>query len=471
MFYRLTIIILILLVSVNDLLAQSEIFWMESLDVAVLSFGNKYPRISLDGNEDPVISWGNEGKVYFSRKNESVFTEPLLLNVDNILAYTANWTGPDIIARNDTVYVCYMDQDWNGGTYLAKSFDGGTSFYTPVPIESYNGYSSRFPTIMIDKQGNPLAAVMKMETNGHKPNYVLRYSTDYGNSFSEETEVSGWSGINSEACDCCPASIFGSNDKIAILYRDNLDNVRDVWAGVSYDGGISFDNGFQVDNNSWQLSSCPASGPDGVIVDNYIYAVFLSGNSVYLSRTNIMNGQIESIEKLGETGSIDPQNFPRISSYNNQVAISWREYNLGYKLKLVYFEDIINSDSYILETVPVDFFYSADISLGSNGIHLAIESTSSATVKYIHGSFSPSSVKNSTDISIKLSPNPVKNILNIKNYQQIELVSLYDINGHKVLQKKGSEKIDISGFENGYYIVHFILENGDSFFDKILKLN
>ncbi len=69
----------------------------------------------------------------------------------------------------------------------------------------------------------------------------------------------------------------------------------------------------------------------------------------------------------------------------------------------------------------------------------------------------PSSVRSqSNNTNIKIYPNPTKNILNIsiKDYQNIEKLTIYNQIGQKILVSKSTNKtIDMTGFTNGMYIV------------------
>lgn len=467
---RYTLLFQLVFLSYFSSIAQEQFFWTDPIEVASSSFGRSYPRIELNGNNQPLITWGHQGNIYFSKMESGIFTNPIQLNNDTTIAYTANWTGADIAARNDSIYVGFMHQSWGGKTYLVRSFDNGNSFSTPTRLESYSNYSSRFPSLTIDQTGQPVAAIMKMESNGHNPQYVIRRSTDYGATFSLENDASGWSGGASEACDCCPAALFSQEENIALLYRDNLNNIRDIWAGISNDNGNSIDSGFAVDNNGWQITSCPASGPDGAIVGDFIYAVFLSGNQVYLSKTNIYTGEIEYVNNLSEGSPTTSKNFPRISAYENEVAICWRENYLGSKLQVAYTSDITNNEPFQVDTVLTEVFHAADIKLGPTGIHLAIESSSTNTVKYMFGNLSPVSFESIKNQKILVYPNPAEHFLFVSNSQQIRYLEIYDLSGKYISKKKASSQIDISNLGSGFYILKCILKDGNTYSFRFNKL-
>lgn len=63
-------------------------------------------------------------------------------------------------------------------------------------------------------------------------------------------------------------------------------------------------------------------------------------------------------------------------------------------------------------------------------------------------------VQNSAaDKKITVSPNPVKDILNIRNAGKIESIEIYNIAGQKVKNLKASDKADVSSLSKGIYIL------------------
>ncbi len=440
----------------SAVIAQVNINWTDPIDVAPSSFGNDYPRIVLNGDNIPLITWGGNNKVYFSKMAMTGFTDPLKLNNDTTNAYVASWTGPDLAARNDTIYASFMHQEWGEKTYLIRSFDNGDSFSEPVLIENYPDSTSRFPTVTIDQAGHPLVGIMKMAHNESNPHYVIRKSLDHGVSFTEESNAGGWSGAESIACDCCPASLKASDENVVLIYRDNLNNIRDIYASVSSDYGATFPQGFAVDNNEWQIFGCPSSGPDAVIIGDTLYSVFLSKNRCYLSRSSISDGTLISIDTLGASNTSGTQNYPRIDNYNNQVAISWRENSSGTKLFLSYTDDITNGLPFLQDTVFTSSLSSGDLVLGEDGIHIALEDINNGTVKYMKGTFGTTPVRTIENYSISLYPNPTSDYITIKGYEQFDKLNLYTLDGKLISSGTAVELINVSMLESGSYILELI---------------
>ncbi|MCY7410779.1 MAG: glycoside hydrolase [Chitinophagales bacterium] len=277
------LLLIIALISQYNL-AKAQISWSMGMNVASNSYENMHPRVVADASGDPLVIWGrmSDESVFFSRWNGTAFTLPVKLNPSWLTVATASWMGSDIASKGDTVYVVMKQTPETESTshiYIVTSFDGGITFSVPKQVEFIADSLSRFPTVTVDATGNPVVAFMKFDNMFADSRWAVTKSSDYGNTFSTDVKASGWSGADALVCDCCPGGIVGEGNNIAMLYRNNQNNIRDSWASISTDGGTSFTEGWNVDQNNWNLISCPATGPDGVIIGDSLYAVFMNGES------------------------------------------------------------------------------------------------------------------------------------------------------------------------------------------------
>lgn len=244
------------------------------MNISTNTYGNMHPRITLDGAGNTLVVWGrmSDESVFFSRWNGTMFTTPIKLNPSWMKVATASWMGPNIASKGDTVYVVVKRSPEVSDTnhiYIIRSFNGGVSFSSPVRVSFIADSISRFPTVTIDATGNPIVAFMKFNSSLLDSRWVVTKSTDYGATFSTDVKASGYNGPTNGVCDCCPGAIVTSKNVSTMLYRDNLNNIRDIWTGVSTNNNANFYGGFKVDNNNWMITSCPSSGPDGVIIGGF----------------------------------------------------------------------------------------------------------------------------------------------------------------------------------------------------------
>ncbi|MFP3592792.1 peptide-N-glycosidase F-related protein [Chryseobacterium sp. SIMBA_038] len=72
-----------------------------------------------------------------------------------------------------------------------------------------------------------------------------------------------------------------------------------------------------------------------------------------------------------------------------------------------------------------------------------------------------------TDVSIY--PNPTSDFVNIKSPVDVMSLTLFSIDGRKLFENYKENKIDISSYNTGIYILNVVLKDGTSFKHKIIK--
>lgn len=466
-----TILFLLLMISGLFMFAQSGISWSSSSSIAANSFNNKRPRIVMDASGNPLVLWGNSNtnNLMFSRWNGSSFTTPVQLNPATMPVFTAYWAGPDIASKGDTVYVTFKQTNEDTSkVYVVHSFNGGVSFSAPVRVEYIADSLSRFPTLATDENGNPIVAFMKFNSTFGDSRWVVSRSADYGSTFTTDVKASGYSGGLAEVCDCCPGAIVASSNKVAMLYRDNLSNIRDIWTGISTDNGASFPTGINVDQHNWMLSSCPASGPDAVIIDDSLYSVYMSGtggkNLIYSNKSSL--SALASSTGAAITGNFSgllQQNFPRIANYTTAVAKVWKQATTGSsQVALVFTANIhagfpVGYDTVAIGTAAA--VTTTDVAVSNGVVHVVWQDDVTGTVKYRKGTYTPLSagISNlSADNSISIYPNPAQTELYISGptneYAQTQ-IEVFNLVGEKLISVPYKNKIDISNLPNGIYFL------------------
>lgn len=479
------IIIATLLTSLN-LHAQSGITWNAGINVNSMSmYGNQHPRIVLDRSGDPMILWGNSGNsnAYFSKWNGASFSTPVIVN-STIPVFAASWAGPDIASSGDTVYVVVKETpEITSFGYCYTSFDGGNTFSSPVQIEINLADSiSRFPTVTTDNSGNPIVSYMKINPSFLSARWVVTKSNDFGATFNIDTKASGWSG--GDVCDCCPATITSAGNTVAVMYRDNDANIRDMWTGISTDNGNSFANGMALDTPNWMLMMCPSSGPDGVIIDDKLYSVLMSGFSgdylTYFSESTLSTMSNDTVYPLtGMMAGMTTQNYPRIATDGSAVGIVWKQAISGQdQLPLLFTNNINNGFPTQYDTVDLGDITNADIAIMDGNIHVVWEDPNSGTVKYRSGTFaSVLATENISDANaIQVYPNPVTSSFNVQlkqNYNGMADVKIVNLLGKTIQSRSvsinnGLINLDVATLAIGNYMIEVSI-NKQSFTAKFLK--
>ena len=450
--------------------AQSGITWNMGMNIAASSFGKMHPRIVTDGAENPVVIFGrmSDQSVFISRWNGIAFTTPMQINPVSLTIATMSWQGPHIAAKGDTMYVVMKqtpEADTSSHIYIQSSFDGGVTFSMPTQVDNIGDSISRFPTVTIDDNGNPIVAFMKMNGMFMDARWVVARSSDFGNTFSLDQQASGWSG--GWVCDCCPGAIACNGSNVLMVYRDNFNDLRDQWAGISTDNGNSFTMGMPIDQNNWMISSCPGSGPDAVIIGDTVYTVYMSSATgstrAYYSAASIsaMQGTVGS-EITGNFAGLSTQNYPRIATDGTAMALAWRQHVSGVdQCALLFTNDIANGFPASYDTVDLDQVVNVDVAVTNGNIFVVWEDDNSNTVKFRSGTFN-STVglnENRYDSQFDIFPNPASESVSvrIKTVSEINSITVTDLLGQVIYTDKilleGTTISNTSGWKNGIYFI------------------
>lgn len=472
-------------------MSQSAINWDSSIDIADNTTGNLHPRMCVDRLGNPMVIWGKaaDQSVYFSRWNGTAFTMPIKLNPAWMTIATASWMGPDIASKGDTIYVVVKRTPETSDTnrlYLFRSFDAGQSFLAPVQLGFIADSISRYPTITTDDLGNPIISFMKFNSSFLESRWVVSKSIDMGASFTTDVKASGHQDPSSEACDCCPGAIVASGSKSIVLYRDNLANIRDIWAGISSNASASFLQGCTVDTNNWMQMSCPSSGPDGVIINDTLYSTYMSGGSgnyrTYLSKTCISNATVHSVVNItGPISGLTQQNYPRIERSGNALGLVWKQNVSGVaQLALSFTNDYRQGFAVSYDTVDIGDVTNTDIAMHEGQLFVVWEDDNARTVKFRRGTYEQvlSSVQEENvadNGSIQVFPNPssVEWNIGIVANAGIQSLALYNALGAEVANIKyksdsNNLSIDNRDLAKGLYLLKLYSKLG-TYSIKLLK--
>ncbi len=457
--------------------AQSGITWDAPLDIADATFDNKFPRMALDGEGNPLVIWGDPGQssVYFSRWDGVAFTTPEKLNPDWLTVATAGWMGPDIAAYGDTVYVVVKrtpEDIASNRIFLISSFDGGISFGSPVELGFIGDSISRFPTVTTDDDGNPIIAFMKFNPAFLDSRWVVTRSADLGISFSDDVKASGWDG-SAEVCDCCPGAVVASGDNCAVLYRNNDENIRDNWAGISSDHANAFTTGFAMETSNWMLMACPSSGPDGVIIGDTLFSVFMNGasgmNRTYFSKSSISSGALGGFQLLtGMIAGMNLQNYPRIASDGDAMGIVWKQTISGTsELPILFTNNYTTGIPVDYEIVYSDNISNPDIAVRNGNVFVTWQDDNSGTVKCRKGTYTPLT----TDVPsidsenyLQIFPNPALDVLFIRaGGLMVEEIEIFNIAGNRVFTGTvhSVAQISVAGWQPGVYLIKIKSSEGN----------
>lgn len=399
--------------------AQAQIIWDPAITVASPSLSHNWPRITIDGAGNPVVIWGNAERVMFARWNGNGFTTGVQISPVGMTIAEAGWMGPEIASHGDTIYVVFKETPENvdgKSIWCLRSLDGGETWSDAVKVDQVGSDKARFPVVTTDQEGHPVVGFMRFDPQFRDPHWVVARSQDHGNTFLPDTKASGWSGAGSEVCDCCPGSMHSSGDRIALFYRDNLDNLRECWAGLSSDRGNSFSSGMNMDRTGWRINSCPSSAIDGVILGDSVYSAFMSGAEgaarVYFSRAAFGSSGGIGTHVVPITPDIRSQNYPRVAGLGRALGVIWSQYSGDrFILPILFYSDITTGVPIAIDTLGMGQIENADIAISDDQIFVIWKDGGSKNIWFRSGTWrAPNSILKRAPLlqDIMVFPNPGK---------------------------------------------------------------
>lgn len=453
--------------------SQTTIYWEPEISVADGTlYGNVRPRIDLTSNNEPIVVFGKatNGLLYSAKWNGSTFNTPVTLLPPDVNAYLASWTGPDVASKGDTVIIVFKAEPMDSGrVYTLRSTDGGLTFSDTLRVDSHGTGIAWMPSLDIDADGNPTVIYMAHETNSVHPRYVVTHSFDQGESYQPEMDISF--NIPEEACDCCPAEyVINGNDEV-LLYRNNDLNVRDIFAVYSNDGGNTYPYYGDVDSTVWAITSCPSTGPHGIIQSGKLYTTFASKASgnyrVYLTETELNNGiELQNRSMLTPpTNSNGSQNYPRIDNSSDTIVMVWQESETSNNEIFCAYttsgstNDLLTS-KHMVNTVTAGTQSNPDVKIANGMIHLVYTDTYSGDVIYRRGIIGNVGLQENSVLTSDVYPNPSasnKFIIKELNEKEISQIKLVDSKGASCsfeLEESGENmELEVLKNEKGTYFL------------------
>ena len=453
--------------------AMAQLFWSEATQVNPnTNTQQQRPRINLSG-ETPTVLWtqGSE-HIWFSRMGlDGTFAEPIDLNEQNLECYLASYGGVDFAMEGNKAYLVFMTLPFTAAKiYLKTSTDGGLTWSASSQVSLPDSIIPFLPTVSIDSDLQPHIMFMAYDSNYENPQYHVIKSTDDGLSFSNSVNASALA--PHEVCDCCPAHLSIDGDDKVALFRNNDQNIRDLWVSTSTDAGNSFPLSKDIDPNDWFINSCPSSGPDAVLENGSLQSVWMSAGSgsthVYYSKMNIATQEEESI-LLNETGTND--NYPRIAGNKDTVGIVFQS-NVENKPRIgfMYSNDggITFSNIEIVNHDAESMQQKTDIAFKNGIFHLVYRDLFSGNLWYRKASFNElTGISIFEKTSPLLYPNPSVGQLHFS--VDVNRLQLYNTMGELVYHSivNDSEPIQLTNLPAGVYFARLEV-NGKNRTEKIV---
>ncbi len=446
--------------------SAQTVTWDSPSTVAMGSmYNNIYPRLTLTDNDVPVVSWMNDNnnKIYTARWNGASFNIPLTISPTGVMPFIANWAGSELASSGDTVFVTFStDFSQTSKVYTVRSIDGGVTFQDTVRVDQIGSDTPRFPTIAVGNGGNPVVAFMRLDSGFGNAEYAVARSMNGGSSYMPSITPS--LGAVGTVCDCCPATIIANGNQHVVTYRNNDNNIRNMWASYSTDGSASYPVSSEIDETDWMIMSCPSSGPSNIISGDSLISTWMSDGKVYVGTTNLTTQQNGMQFQLFPMG-MGTQNYPIIAGSGDTLGVVWQGSDAG--TPRVFFTSSVSGASglgVVIDTLTATFSGSQtrpDLEYSNGKFHVVYSDDND--VKYFSGMVEQVAGLDVTGSSLPVVyPNPSNTVWTISSINEEIELHLFDGPGieHTNVFKRTDNlvEIDNSLLSKGVYFLEMKFE-------------
>jgi hypothetical protein len=327
--------LLALIVAEQTTAQTTDIVWSQPVSVASASFGAASPKIGKLENGRTAAVWGKTGsspKIYFTTGDGTNFEPPVQLNTGGVDPDIYGFGGLDLAVFGDKIFVVF--ENFDAGIHLLRSEDGGATFLPPVTVFDPPPIDwTTLASIAVDGQGNPIISVIRELSTEINARYIVLRSENGGESFLPPV-VASEPADGEYVCECCPSDMVVAGDSIWLVFRNNFNNLRDIWVSRSDDLAASFTTACDVDATDWMLNSCPISGPQLQKIGNdSLLAVWMSGatgqSRIYAATlhggTMTKGWQFD----FPVTNANGLQVFPAVGGSGDTLCVVWEESGFG----------------------------------------------------------------------------------------------------------------------------------------------
>jgi len=231
------------------------------------------------------------------------------------------------VGKDGTVHAAMSTNNWKiklsdvpEGFVYAKLAPGAKSF---TPVTSLNKRPSEGFSIATDSEGNVAATWLADKL-------FVNFSRDGGRTFTPNAELNP----AYDPCNCCTThAVYGTDGKLAVLYREETNNQRDMYLVVlDKNGGQSRT---RVSGTLWNINGCPMTYYSiSATKDGYI-AAWPTKGEIYFTRLDghgnvLPPGEIKTPGRSGMRTGIVALGAPDGTAFivwKHQDELNWQLYD------------------------------------------------------------------------------------------------------------------------------------------------
>ena len=312
---------------------SNSIIFEDNLRVTNTETNQKFPEAAIDGNGRLHLTWvsidGSNKNIMYTSSDDAgdTFADPIQINYvdDNIVAF--GQSGPLIKIRGNEIFIVYTD-DRNGYTSIFTniSYDLGLTWEQEILITDTE-YLNAYHDFEIHTDGSIHFIYYNYGEFNNLENVKYRYAENDISQMSPSIPL----GISTEEmapCHCCqPDMEVDKYGNVYVVYRNNIQNIRDAYLAVKRYTDNTFTEYYQVSDTQDFINHCPSSGPSVKINDDKIAIAYTaySHQNAYISISTLDELNFSDYISLNPT-STSFQNYPDIFLDDNVHSV-WVDFD------------------------------------------------------------------------------------------------------------------------------------------------
>ena len=229
---------------------------------------NKMPDVAVEDNGTVHVVWinnDNNKNVFYAKSTDhgSTFSTPIQINSYDGHVSDIMYSGPKITEFGGIIHVVFADQR-NGydetNIFYSQSTDGGDTWTEEVPIGDGSAFNL-YPEIITSELGEIHVIYYSYNRRFLNFEYIFHIaSSDSGQTFSDDEIVNNYT--EAIPCECCPAEILILNDGTKMVgFRNDNNDIRDTFATFSGTDETEWGNLTRISFDDYVIGACPSSGP------------------------------------------------------------------------------------------------------------------------------------------------------------------------------------------------------------------
>ncbi len=289
------------------------------------------PIIARTGPDGSIhLLYDLDGIPYYVKSSDggSTFTAPLqVVNREARKPGLAFEGSSMTVGESGAIYVAMSTNNWQvklpdvpDGLVYATLQPGAKSF---TRVRSLNGRPSEGFSLAADGKGRVTATWLANKL-------YANFSTDNGRTFTPNAELNP----AYDPCECCTTrSVYSPNGDLAILYREKMNNDRDMYLVLQDKTGHLTRT--RISSTLWHVNACPMSNYALTNTSYGYLAAWPTKGDIYFARLNLKGmvlppGEVKTPGHSGMHGglvALDGHNGSMLIAWKRNGELSWQLYN------------------------------------------------------------------------------------------------------------------------------------------------